>query len=83
MTAVELSGQQRAMLELERRLWLRHGPKDAAIREQFGISPTRYYQILNALIYTPAAFAAYPQLVKRRRRLLEQWKLARSSRRTS
>lgn len=81
MTAVELSGLQRAMLELEGRLWLRPGPKEAAIREQFGISPTRYYQTLHALIDTPAALAAAPQLVHRLRRLREQRRRARSTHR--
>ena len=43
--------------------------QEQAIRELFGMSATRYYQILNALIDCPDALAFDPMLVKRLRRL--------------
>lgn len=44
------------------------GRKEEAIRTELGLSPTRYYQRLNALIDVPAAIAAYPLLLSRLRR---------------
>ncbi|MGO4424045.1 DUF3263 domain-containing protein, partial [Streptomyces sp. MCAF7] len=48
--AAELSERDRAVLAVERRCWPGPGAKERAIREQLGISPTRYYQLLNALL---------------------------------
>ena len=39
------------------------------IRERFGVSATRYYQILNELLADPAAMAADPMLVRRLQRM--------------
>lgn len=44
------------------------GRKEEAIRAEFGLSPTRYYQRLNALIDAPEANAAHPLLMARLRR---------------
>lgn len=71
---------ERDILALESKPWLRLGPKHAAIREQLGISPVRYDQLLNALIDTPAALVHAPALVWRLRRLRDQRRRARSSR---
>ena len=49
--------------------WKYAGAKEQAIRAQFGMSATRYYQVLNALIDRPEALAFDPLLVKRLRRL--------------
>nr|WP_018177445.1 DUF3263 domain-containing protein [Jongsikchunia kroppenstedtii] len=38
-----LTKQQHATLEFEGKWWRFAGNKEAAIREQFGLSPTRYY----------------------------------------
>ena len=65
---MELSARERAMLNLEREAFLLTGRKDAAIRARFGMSPTRYYQLLRALIEEPAALAYDPLTVKRLRR---------------
>ncbi|MEU9761873.1 DUF3263 domain-containing protein [Streptomyces sp. NPDC047987] len=43
---------------------MRPGPRERYIREELGLSPTRYYQILNALLDLPAARAANPTLVR-------------------
>ena len=56
------------MLHLERQFWKTAGAKENAIRE-LGLSPTRYYQLLNQWIDTPEAIQADPVLVKRLLRL--------------
>jgi hypothetical protein len=63
-----LTDRDREILAFERRWWKYPASKETAVRELFGLSPTRYYQVLNALIDTPAALAADPMLVKRLRR---------------
>jgi Protein of unknown function (DUF3263) len=60
---------QRRILEFERRWWRRAGAKEQAILDVFGFSPTRYHQLLNALLDEPAALAFDPVLVNRLRRL--------------
>ncbi|HYT11052.1 MAG TPA: DUF3263 domain-containing protein, partial [Mycobacteriales bacterium] len=55
--------------------------KEQAISDQLGLSATRYYQVLNALIDRPEALAADPMLVKRLRRLRASRQRARSARR--
>jgi hypothetical protein len=57
-----------AVLAFERQWWKYAGAKEEAIRRQFGISPTAYYQLLSRLIDEPAALAAEPMLVKRLQR---------------
>jgi hypothetical protein len=67
------------MLAFERQWWRRPGAKETAIRDRFGLAPTRYYQVLNALVDRPAALEADPLLVRRLRRL----RAARGQRRSS
>ena len=57
-----------AVLALERRGWPGSGAKERAVREELGLSPTRYYQLLNALLDDPAALAHDPVTVNRLRR---------------
>ena len=64
-----LSARDLAMLAFERAWWRRGGMKEEAIREEFGISSARYYQLLGALIDTPAALQEDPMLVKRLQRI--------------
>src|SRR4051795_7700886 len=64
-----LSRREHEMLTFERQWWRRAGAKETAIRDLFGVTPTRYYQVLNALVDHPGALAADPLLVKRLRRL--------------
>lgn len=66
-----LGARERAVLVFERRRWRHVGAKEQAIRDEFGISPTHYYQILNALLDDPAALAHSPALVNRLRRVRE------------
>jgi len=56
------------MLAFERSWWRSPGAKEREILEVFGMSPTRYYQLLNELIDQPAATQFDPALVARLRR---------------
>jgi hypothetical protein len=76
-----LTRRDREILGFERQWWKYAGAKEQAIRELFDMSATRYYQVLNALIDTPAALAADPMLVKRLRRLRASRQRQRSARR--
>ncbi|GAB2914305.1 DUF3263 domain-containing protein [Streptomyces mayteni] len=62
-----LSERDRSILAVERASWPRAGAKERAIRERLGLSPTRYYQVLNALLDDPAALAHDPVTVNRLR----------------
>ncbi|MGC5343030.1 DUF3263 domain-containing protein [Streptomyces sp. DT24] len=64
-----MSDRDRAVLAVERRSWAGPGVKERAIREQLGISPTRYYQLLNALLDDPRAAEEDPVTVNRLRRV--------------
>jgi hypothetical protein len=66
-----LSDRDRAVLAVERQPWAGPGAKERAIREQLGISPTRYYQLLNALLDDRRALEADPVTVNRLRRVRE------------
>ena len=77
----DLSERDQHMLALERQWWKYAGAKEHAIREQFDMSATRYYQLLNALLDRPEALAYDPMLVKRLRRLRSARARARSARR--
>ena len=57
------------MLAFERQWWRHAGSKEQAIREQFGLSATRYYQALNQLLDSSAALEFDPIVVGRLRRL--------------
>ncbi|MEU0159299.1 DUF3263 domain-containing protein [Streptomyces sp. NPDC006261] len=66
-----LSDRDLALLALERRSWAGPGAKERAIREELGISPVRYFQLLNALIEDERALREDPVTVNRLRRLRE------------
>jgi hypothetical protein len=76
-----LTDRERAILTFERQWWKYAGAKEQAVRDLFGMSATRYYQVLNALIDSPAALEADPMLVKRLRRVRAARQRARSARR--
>lgn len=60
-----LSELEQGVLDFERAWWRSAGTKEEAIRNSFGISGTRYYQILNQLLESPIALAQDPILIKR------------------
>ena len=64
-----LSDRGKEILEFERQWWKYSGAKEQAIRELFGMSATRYYQVLNALVDHPAALSFDPMLIKRLQRM--------------
>lgn len=65
----QLDHRAREILDFEREWWRVPGPKERAVRERFGLSAARYYQLLNRLIDTPEALRYDPMLVRRLRRL--------------
>jgi hypothetical protein len=56
------------ILAFERQWWRHAGAKEEAIRREFGVGPTTYYQLLSRLLDDPAALAGDPMLVKRLQR---------------
>ena len=76
-----LTEREHEVLSFERQWWKYAGAKEQAIRDLFGLSATRYYQLLNALIDRPEALVADPMLVKRLRRLRATRQRTRSARR--
>lgn len=72
-----LSERDCAILDFERSWWLGPGSKEDAIRERFGISTTRYYQILGRLVDTDDAEAYDPLVVRRLRRVRDRRRRAR------
>jgi Protein of unknown function (DUF3263) len=80
VTAVTLRARERDVLAFERQWWRYGGAKEEAIRERFGLTATRYYQVLNAVIDRPEALAADPLLVRRLRRMRSARQRGRSRR---
>lgn len=76
-----LTVKEKMTLEFERTWWKYAGAKEAAIRELFDESTTRYYQRLSVLLERPDALAHDPMTVRRLRRLREARAQARRGRR--
>lgn len=68
---MELGSREKAILALERRGFPGPGAKERAIREELGLAPVRYYQLLNALLDDERALALDPVTVNRLRRIRE------------
>jgi hypothetical protein len=64
-----LTEREELILAFERKWWKHAGSKEQAIRDTFGLSATRYYQLLNGLLDNPAALEHDPVVVGRLRRL--------------
>jgi hypothetical protein len=75
-----LSARQVEILDFERQWWRHAGAKEEAIRSEFGLSAARYYQLLNAVIDSPAAVRHDPMLVKRLQRARDARTRARAAR---
>ncbi|GGS51572.1 hypothetical protein GCM10010206_11650 [Streptomyces cinerochromogenes] len=71
VAGMELGTREKAILALERRTFPGPGAKERAIREELGLSPVRYYQLLNALLDDERALAHDPVTVHRLRRIRE------------
>jgi hypothetical protein len=76
-----LSDRDREIIDFERQWWKYAGAKEQAIKDLFDLSATRYYQVLNQLIDSPAALEHDPMLIKRLRRMRAQRQKIRSARR--
>ncbi|GAA2239972.1 DUF3263 domain-containing protein [Herbiconiux moechotypicola] len=76
----ELSERDVRILAFERSWWRHAGAKEQAIRKDFGLSSARYYQLLGALIDSPAALAHDPMLITRLQRIRRARLDARSAR---
>ena len=72
-----LSDRDRSILDFERTWWTQDGPKENAIRSQFELSPTRYYQLLNQLLDDAEAHEYDPLVVRRLRKLRTERRRAR------
>lgn len=68
MAVDSLTDRERAMLDLEQRWWATAGGKEAAMSE-LGLTPVRYYQLLNRLLATERALAYAATTVNRLRRV--------------
>jgi hypothetical protein len=75
-----LGERDRRILEFERTWWKHAGAKEQAIREEFGLSAARYYQVLQALLDSPAALVFDPMLIRRLQRVRDTRTAARSAR---
>lgn len=74
-----LTAEDIRILDFERSWWRFGGAKEEAIRDEFDLTATRYYQLLNRLIDNDAALEADPVLVRRLRRLRQQRQESRSA----
>lgn len=66
----ELIGDEQRMLDFCKLTWHYRGQQDEAIRRQFGISPTKFWQQVRAFIARPAALAYDPVTVHRLERVM-------------
>jgi hypothetical protein len=74
-------GRWQDILDFERDWWKGSLRKERAVRARFGLSPARYYQLLNRLIDRPEALEYDPMLVQRLRRLRDARRHKRFARR--
>lgn len=70
----------RALLDFERDWAAHEGGKESAIRDRFGFSAARYYQLLARLIDHPTAMAYDPLTVRRLRRRRDERRNQRTAR---
>jgi hypothetical protein len=78
--AAAISSRDASVLDFEREWWRHAGAKEEAIRQTFGLSAARYYQLLNVVIDTPDALRYDPMLVGRLLRARDARTAARAAR---
>lgn len=76
----DLDERGRALIDFERDWGAYVGHKQTAIRARFGISPARYYQLLNRLLDNPEAVGYDPLTVRRLRRRRDERSQRRATR---
>jgi hypothetical protein len=74
-----LSDRDRSMLDFEGSWWIDGRSKEEAIKATFGLSATRYYQVISVLTDCEEAAAYAPLVVRRLRRGRDQRRRARYS----
>ncbi len=79
-SADELDPFSVRVLEFEDTWAGRTGAKASAIRAEFDVAPARYYQLLSAILDSPAALRHDPLLVRRLQRVRDARVAARASR---
>jgi hypothetical protein len=77
MDEEQLGRREQDILALERRGFPGPGAKERAIREELGLAPIRYYQLLNALLDDERALAHDPITVNRLRRVRDSHRTER------
>ena len=80
LAAHVLTDRDIAILDFEREWWQHPGSKEESIRQIFGLSAARYYQVLGALLSSQAALAYDPMLVKRLQRMRDERQTSRQAR---
>ena len=77
---MEVSQRSRDIIDFERTWRALPGTKADAIRARFGLSDSRYYQLLNDILDEPGVAAYDPLVVKRLRRHRDRRRRARFDR---
>lgn len=75
-----LTDLERELLDFAGLWWRYAGAQEQAIRDDFHVSGTRFWQLLNDLIERPEALAYDPVTINRYRRMRDQRQAARSAR---
>lgn len=76
----DLNDHDKAIIDFAARWWKYAGAQEQAIRDDFEISGTRFWQLLNGLLDDPIALQYDPVTINRYRRLRDQRARARSAR---
>ncbi|HVM20221.1 MAG TPA: DUF3263 domain-containing protein [Egibacteraceae bacterium] len=74
------SDRTRELVDFEREWTLHQGGKERAIRDHFGISAARYYQLLSKVVDDPEALAYDPLTVRRLRKRRDERRNGRAAR---
>lgn len=80
MPDLELDERSREILDMERLPPSGQGARESEAWRRWQLTPTRYFQVLSALIDTEAALAYDPLTVNRLRRTRERFSKVRSRR---
>jgi hypothetical protein len=71
------------LLDFEQKWGAHTGNKEEAIRSELGVTPARYYQLLDRIIETPEALASHPLLTHRLLRIRDAHRQQRAARRSA
>ena len=74
-----MTEDEHQIMRFENRWWRLAGSKEAAIRDELDMAPTRYYQLLHELAHREDVLAAYPVLAGRLRRRMTTRRPARGT----